>query len=271
MRRRMQWVPTQTQRFYRWEGICVLGMSAPREAMDTLRSKAVTLKTACIRFSRTLVVEKSLYKILRSGTQLQTCEEGRGIRRSLQRPAHPRVAWKQQSGFWASSLPQSKESLDLTWRADWSLELQSVASSRMRGTRESGHLSRCLRRGKAGGWEVSLRDPTVSAHWIWAPGMAAFCVCLHLEGGTQTRTNLELKNNKQTTFVYTCKWGLKSCPLCVSVHPGLWDVVSLMCPLCILSANLASFEEVIWRNLGACRRRCRHGKLPEVTGFWKQV
>lgn len=35
------------------KGICVLGMSAPREAMDALRSKAVTLKTACIRFSRT--------------------------------------------------------------------------------------------------------------------------------------------------------------------------------------------------------------------------
>ena len=246
-------------------------MSAPREAMDTLRFKAVTLKTACIRFSRTLVVEKGLYKILRSGTQLQTCEAGRGIRRSLQIPARPRVAWKQPNGFWASSLPQSKGSLDLTWRADGSLGLQSAASSGMRGTRQSGHLSRCLWGGKAGGWEVSPRDPTVSAHWMWAPGVAAFCVCLHLKAGTQNRANLELKNKKQTAFVYICKWGLKSCLPCVSVHPGLWVVVSLMCPLCILSANLASFEEDIWRNLGACRRRCRHGKLPEVTGFWKQV
>lgn len=226
-----EWVLTQTQRFCRWEGICVLGMSAPREAMDMLRSKAVTLKTACIRFSRTLMVEKGLYKILRSGTQLQTCEAGRSIRRSLQRPVHPRVAWKQQSGFWASSLPQSKESLDLTWQADWSLGLQSAASNEMRGTRETGHLSRCLRGGKAGGWEVSPRGPTVSAHWMWTPGVAASSVCLHLEAGTQNRTNLELKNSKQTAFVYSCKWGLQSCPLCVSAHPGPWDIVCLMCPL----------------------------------------
>ena len=38
--------------------------------------------------------------------------------------------------------------------------------------------------------------------------MAAFCVCLHLKAGTQNRANLELKNKKQTAFVYTCKGGL---------------------------------------------------------------
>lgn len=105
------WAPAELRSFVDEKGLVSLGCHHPQRQWVHSSPGQWLLTMFAIRFTRAVMVGRNFYKNIHARHPPQTFEVGRGNWRSLQRSACRRVTWKQQSEFWASSLPQSEGSL----------------------------------------------------------------------------------------------------------------------------------------------------------------